>query len=57
VALEVDCLEPELIRVCLTEDGFTSCCFVSSHHLVAEKEKQLRQAILNEAISSIVSNA
>jgi hypothetical protein len=40
----VDCLEPELIRVCLEEDGVKSCCFVSSHHLAPEKERQLREA-------------
>lgn len=44
MALTVDCLEPELIQVCLTEGEVTSCCFVSSHHLVAEKEKQLKAA-------------
>jgi hypothetical protein len=47
--LTVDCLEPELIRVCLTEDGLTSCCFVSSHHLVPEKERQLRDANARQA--------
>jgi hypothetical protein len=44
MALSVECLEAETIRVCLTEGEVTSCCFVSSHHLVAEKEKQLRAA-------------
>jgi hypothetical protein len=51
--LNIDCIEPELIKVCLTEDGFTNCCFVTSHHLAQEKEKQLRQANLRDALSSL----
>ena len=35
----------EMIRVCLTEDGLTACCYVSSEHLVEEKRKQLKEAI------------
>jgi len=50
--LDVETLDNELIRVCLTEDGITECCFVSSWHLVQEKEKQLRRAIMKTAESS-----
>ena len=32
----------EMLRVSLTEDGFTAWCLVSSYHLVDEKEPQLR---------------
>ena len=38
-------LEDGQIKVCLTEDQVTACCYVSSMHLVDEKEKQLRAAI------------
>ena len=51
--LNVECIDAELIKVCLTEDGFTSCCYVSSHHLTAEKEKQLRKAILCAALEAL----
>lgn len=52
--LTVECIEAELIKVCLTEDGFTSCCYVSSHHLTAEKEKQLRNANLLAAKQALL---
>ena len=51
--LDIQCIEPELIRVCLTEDGITSCCFVTSHHLAEEKEQQLRNANLRQALEAI----
>lgn len=51
--LETTCLEAELIKVCLTEDGFTSCCYVSSHHLVPDKEQQLRAANLRQAMNAL----
>jgi len=51
--LTVDCIEPELIRVCLSEDGFTNCCYVTSHHLAEEKEKQLRNANLRDALEAL----
>lgn len=50
--LDIETLDTELIRVCLTEDGITACCFVTSWHLVQEKEKQLRRAIMSEAKAS-----
>lgn len=51
--LNIDCIEPELIQVCLTEDGFTNCCYVTSHHLTAEKEQQLRNANLRDALEAL----
>lgn len=33
------------VRVCLTEDDITACTYVSSMHLVDEKEGQLRASI------------
>lgn len=51
--LVLDTLEDGCIKVCLTEEGITACCIVSSHHLVDEKEKQLKQAILRTAIESL----
>ena len=51
--LDVDVLDTELIRVCLTEDGITECCFVTSFHLVQEKESQLRHAIIRTAEETI----
>ena len=35
----------QTIKVCLTEHGLTACCYVTSEHLVAQKEKHLRKAI------------
>lgn len=51
--ISIECLEPELIRVCLSEDGFTNCCFVTSHHLTAEKERQLRNANIRDALEAM----
>ena len=51
--LDIDCIEPELIKVCLTEDGFTSCCYVTSHHLVPDKERQLRAANFRDALAAL----
>ena len=53
MSLDIDCIEPELIKVCLTEDGFTSCCYVTSHHLVPDKEPQLRAANLRAALAAL----
>jgi len=57
MSLEINCLEPELIQVCLTEDGFTSCCYVTSHHLVPDKEPQLRAANARAAEEAFTSRA
>lgn len=43
-------------EVCLTEDGITRCTFVSSMHLVDEKEQQLRKAIKRNAFNSFIEN-
>jgi hypothetical protein len=53
MTLTINCIEPELIQVCLTEDGFTNCCFVTSHHLATEKEQQLRNANLRDALEAL----
>ena len=51
--LDIDCIAPELIKVCATEDGFTSCCYVTSHHLVPDKEPQLRAANVRAAMAAL----
>jgi ATP-dependent phosphoenolpyruvate carboxykinase len=51
--LEITVLEDSCYRVCLTEDGFTECCYVSSMHLTAEKEPQLRTAIRKKALNTL----
>jgi hypothetical protein len=43
--LDVTPTEDDCLKVCLTESGIQACCFVSSYHLVAGKEKQLKAAI------------
>ena len=43
-----------MYEVCLEENGIRECCFVSSMHLVAEKEIQLRQAIQRKALNAFV---
>ena len=53
MTLQVDVLDAELIRVCLTEDGITNCRYVTSHHLTEEKAGQLRAANLREASSAL----
>ena len=44
MTLDVHQLEDGCYKVCLSEDGITSCTVVSSMHLVDEKEGQLRRA-------------
>jgi ATP-dependent helicase YprA (DUF1998 family) len=46
----------QMIKVCLTENGLKACCFVSSEHLVAEKEKHLRAAIARMAWRAVVGD-
>ena len=43
--LDVTTTEDDCLKVCLTENGITKCCFVSSAHLVQDKERHLRAAI------------
>lgn len=47
--LEVTPTEDDCLKVCLTEDGITKCCFVSSFHLVDGKTAGLRAAIKRAA--------
>ena len=51
--LDMNTLEDGVVRVCLTEDGFTECCTVSSMHLAPKKEKQLRAAILKKSLNRL----
>ena len=46
----------EMIEVCVEEDGFRECGYVSSMHLVAPKCVQLKQAILNSAEAAMFKN-
>jgi hypothetical protein len=39
--LQVEVLDNELIRVSLTREGRTAAAFVTSHHLVEDKRRQL----------------
>ena len=43
-----------MYEVCLEEDGFRECCYVSSMYLVNEKEPQLRDAIRRRAFNSFI---
>ena len=40
------------LEVCLEENGFRSCCFVSSIHLAYSHEQQLREANLRKAMAA-----
>ena len=51
--LVLSTLDDGCVKVCLSEEGITACCIVSSHHLVEEKERQLRQAIIRTAVKSL----
>ena len=51
--LDINTIRNECIQVCLTEDGFTECCFVSSMHLAADKERQLRKSIHQRAVEAM----
>ena len=42
----------QMIEVCLEEDGFRSCTFVSSMHLTYEKEGMLRAANRKKAMEA-----
>lgn len=47
----------ETIEVCVEEDGFRECGFVSSMHLVPGKCAQLRRAIKGVAAQSLLDAA
>ena len=51
--LEIKKNKNECIQFCLTEDGLTECCFVSSMHLAPYKERQLRKAIHQRAVEAM----
>ena len=44
MTLDIHRLEDDCYRVCLEEDGITSCTVVSSMHLTEQKARQLRAA-------------
>ena len=44
-----------MYEVCLEEDGFRECCYVSSMHLVDEKEHQLRACIRRKAFNTFIA--
>lgn len=50
--LDVTSTEDDMLKVCLTEEGITSCCFVSSQHLVQDHEKQLQRANTRKAAAA-----
>ena len=52
MTLDIQHLDDDCYRVCLTEDGITNCTVVSSMHLVEEKAKQLRAANAREAAAA-----
>ena len=47
--MDVTTLADGCLRVCLQQDGFESCCVVSSYHLVDSKKAQLERANLRQA--------
>ena len=49
MTLDIQHLDDDCYRVCLTEDGITNCTVVSSMHLVEEKAGQLRAANAKQA--------
>jgi len=51
--MDLEHLDDDCIRVCLTQDGITACTTVSSHHLTWEKEAVLRAAIAREAARAV----
>ena len=55
--LDVSATADDCVRVCLTEEGITSCCNVSSYHLVESHRKQLRQANARKAAAAYIDGA
>ena len=51
--MEVTPLADGCLRVCLQQDGFESCCVVSSYHLVESKRPQLERANLRRASNAL----
>ena len=50
--MDLETLDDGCIRCCLTENGFTSCTIVSSHHLIESKRKYLHDSNLRKAMES-----
>ena len=50
--LDVTPTADDMLKVCLTEEGITSCCFVSSQHLVQDHQKQLQRANARKAAAA-----
>ena len=50
--LELENQKDGCLHVCMEENGLRACCFVSSHHLAATKEGQLRAAINRAALQA-----
>ena len=55
--LQLRSTSDDMYEVCLEEDGIRECCFVSSMHLVQEKEQQLRASIKRQALCSMIEAA
>ena len=51
--MDVTTLADGCLRVCLQQDGFESCCVVSSYHLVDSKKPQLERANLRQAAQAL----
>ena len=51
--MDVTTLADGCLRVCLQQDGFESCCVVSSYHLVDSKKAQLERANLRQAAQAL----
>ena len=55
--LRVGALRPDhMYEVCLEQDGFTECTYVSSLHLVDDKNPQLKAAIRRRALNAFVEH-
>jgi len=50
--LDVTPTSDDMLKVCLTEEGITSCCYVSSQHLVQDHRKQLERANTRKAAAA-----
>ena len=54
MTLKLRSTDDDMLEVCLEEDGFKACCFVSSMHLAYEKEKQLRDNIRKQSAAAFL---
>jgi hypothetical protein len=51
--MDIEVLDAELIKCTLTRDGISVSAFVTSHHLVEDKRRQLEAAIDREALRAM----